>query len=113
MTANVAPANAHEAVIFVNEGGYEFDLSHELWKLSRDTSLNWSSIRRYCASDLVESFKALLASLATISSADHVFSQYNRFMHFCKWQYELVGQVHQVNAISLANYRAQLGERTA
>lgn len=96
---------------YVTNDGYTFNFNENVWKLSRSHRINWKLLKPHVTNDFLEAFKSVIAEYAISSSAAHTRSSYERLKHYCEWGSSEGEQVSEIQAQSLANYRALLGKR--
>lgn len=91
--------------------GYSFKLMDNVWRISRNQSINWSLLSSFVTYELIEDIKLIIAQYAVSYSGSHTYSTWARLRHYCKWVASKGAPVATIEAGSLANYRASLGKR--
>lgn len=107
----LATGASDKDVAYVSPDGYSFKLMDNVWKITRNQSINWSLLREFVTDELFEEIKLVIAQYAVTYSGGHTYSTWARLKHYCKWVASKGTPVAAIEAGSLANYRASLDKR--
>lgn len=69
---------------FFSKDGYEISIASEIWRLNKDVSFDLDWLSQWLSSDLIESFKQVLAVYAQTCSARHTENVHQRFKRYFK-----------------------------
>ena len=98
---------------YTTNNGYSFDFYDEIWRISRQIYINWTSVSHIATKDLIHSYKMVIAQYAVEKSPGHTYSNWARFRHFLLWESKGLNKVSAIDPQALANYRASLKKRDA